>query len=377
MKLKQLYVLFLSGLLFMAMTGTAVCGTTDYSRFISINAGGHFFEDNQHLDDQATVGLGLGAEFNNQFGYEGVINFTGTETELGDIDVDVYTYRLDGFYNILTDREVTPYVAAGVGGLYFKSDDTGFKNDDFMVNYGAGLKYIVNKDFTLRADVRHVISFNNSNSDSHSNVLATIGVLVHFDIHKAKVAASSYKGKAVAGTPGPNDADGDGVLDAMDKCPDTPAGVAVDASGCPFDSDGDGVPDYMDECPNTPKGVDVTGKGCWEIRGALFETDMWDIKPGFHHKLDAVVKVLKDDPELVLEIQGHADIRGTDNYNQSLSEKRASAVVKYIKSKGIDPERLKSMGFGFHKPVAPNDTPENMAKNRRVEVKQTKISINF
>jgi len=299
------------------------------------------------------------------------MNFTGTEGECSDIDVDVFTYRLDGFYNVLTDRVVIPYVAAGVGGLYFKADDTGFRNDDFMVNYGGGLKYDVNEDFTLRADVRHVISFN----DSYSHVLATVGVMAHFDIHKA--AATGAKGVVVGASAGLNDADGDGVLDSMDKCPNTPAGVAVDATGCPLDSDGDGVPDYMDECPNTPNGVDVTGKGCWEIRGALFETDMWDIKPDFYHKLDAVVDVLKKDPELQLEINGHADIRGTDVYNQKLSEKRASAVVKYIVSQGIAAERLTSVGSGFHKPVAPNDTPENMAKNRRVEVKQMKISINY
>jgi OOP family OmpA-OmpF porin len=58
------------------------------------------------------------------------------------------------------------------------------------------------------------------------------------------------------------DADGDGVADADDKCPNTPAGVRVDASGCPVDSDGDGVADYLDKCPNTPQGVKVDANGC-------------------------------------------------------------------------------------------------------------------
>ena len=58
------------------------------------------------------------------------------------------------------------------------------------------------------------------------------------------------------------DADGDGVPDHLDKCPDTPKGVEVDAVGCPIDSDGDGVPDYLDKCPGTPKGVEVDAKGC-------------------------------------------------------------------------------------------------------------------
>jgi len=58
------------------------------------------------------------------------------------------------------------------------------------------------------------------------------------------------------------DSDGDGVPDHLDKCPDTPRGVEVDAVGCPFDSDGDGVPDYLDKCPGTPKGVAVNAEGC-------------------------------------------------------------------------------------------------------------------
>jgi len=60
----------------------------------------------------------------------------------------------------------------------------------------------------------------------------------------------------------PIDADGDGVSDKLDKCPNTTAGAAVDAIGCPLDSDGDGVPDYLDKCPNTPKGVAVDAAGC-------------------------------------------------------------------------------------------------------------------
>jgi OOP family OmpA-OmpF porin len=69
-------------------------------------------------------------------------------------------------------------------------------------------------------------------------------------------------GVAVDASGCPLDADGDGVPDYLDKCPNTPAGVAVDANGCPLDSDGDGVPDYLDKCPNTPAGVTVDANGC-------------------------------------------------------------------------------------------------------------------
>jgi OOP family OmpA-OmpF porin len=68
--------------------------------------------------------------------------------------------------------------------------------------------------------------------------------------------------KGLAALQGCPDADGDGVADADDKCPNTPSGVKVDASGCPLDSDGDGVSDDKDKCPNTPSGVKVDANGC-------------------------------------------------------------------------------------------------------------------
>jgi OOP family OmpA-OmpF porin len=58
------------------------------------------------------------------------------------------------------------------------------------------------------------------------------------------------------------DADGDGVTDDIDRCPDTPLGFKVDCSGCPIDSDGDGVPDGIDRCPRSPKGAKVDASGC-------------------------------------------------------------------------------------------------------------------
>ena len=68
--------------------------------------------------------------------------------------------------------------------------------------------------------------------------------------------------KGLASLQGCPDTDGDGVADGDDKCPNTPAGVRVDATGCPLDSDGDKVPDYLDKCPNTPAGVQVDATGC-------------------------------------------------------------------------------------------------------------------
>lgn len=166
----------------------------------------------------------------------------------------------------------------------------------------------------------------------------------------------------------PLDSDGDGVPDYMDKCPNTPQGVAVDANGCPPDGDGDGVPDYMDKCPNTPMGAHVNAVGCWEVANIEFAFDRWQILPRFYPALDAAIGILREAPALNVEIAGHTDNMGTAAYNQTLSEKRAGAVVDYMVQKGIKSSRLSSKGYGFSKPIASNDTEQGRQENRRVEI---------
>ena len=167
----------------------------------------------------------------------------------------------------------------------------------------------------------------------------------------------------------PLDSDRDGVYDYLDKCPDTPRGVKVDTKGCPLDSDGDGVYDYMDKCPRTPKGVKVNERGCWVLKGLTFDTAKWDIKPKFIPVLEEVVTILKKNPKMKLEIQGHTDNRGSLTYNKTLSKKRAEAVMNYLIRAGIGPHRLKAVGYGPTQLVASNATEQGREKNRRVELR--------
>ncbi len=168
----------------------------------------------------------------------------------------------------------------------------------------------------------------------------------------------------------PLDSDGDGVTDDKDRCPDTPRGVKVDSRGCPVstDADGDGVLDEKDQCPNTPKGAKVNEVGCWVLEDIIFDFDKAKLKSEFYSQLDEIVYVLKQQPDLKVEIQGHTCNIGSDNYNMSLSERRAKAVVDYLVSKGIDRARLKSKGYGETKPLASNDTKEGRKLNRRAQI---------
>lgn len=167
----------------------------------------------------------------------------------------------------------------------------------------------------------------------------------------------------------PADSDGDGVPDSKDKCPNTPKGVKVDEDGCPPDSDGDGVADYEDRCSDTPTGAPVNAVGCWTIRGINFDYNKWDIKPQYHESLNENVRVLEMNPTFEIQIQGHTDGVGSQSFNLPLSEKRAESTEAYFVSEGINAERISTRGFGKLSPVAPNNTAEGRAQNRRIEIK--------
>ncbi len=175
----------------------------------------------------------------------------------------------------------------------------------------------------------------------------------------------------------PLDSDGDGIADYLDRCPNTPMGVAVDAQGCPItadrpavpgDADGDGVTDDRDQCPGTPAGAVVNDVGCWVVGNLLFDYDKSTIRPQYYSDLDQVVRVLKQNPGMRVEIQGHTDNVASKNYNLKLSERRANAVANYLARHGVDKGRLSTKGYWFSRPVAPNTTPEGRQKNRRVEI---------
>ena len=156
---------------------------------------------------------------------------------------------------------------------------------------------------------------------------------------------------------------------AKSLCPPVPCPEACNKPAPPKDSDGDGVLDPDDKCPNTPKGATVNSVGCWVIKGLLFDFNKADIKPQYYKNIDNVIKVLKANPNMKVEIQGHTDNIGSASYNMKLSLKRAKAVADYIISHGISPDRVTYKGYGFTKPIAPNDTPEGRALNRRVQIK--------
>lgn len=169
------------------------------------------------------------------------------------------------------------------------------------------------------------------------------------------------------------DTDGDGIIDREDACPQRPGPAKY--KGCP-DTDGDGIPDPIDKCPLVPgipeldgcPRVVLTEKKIEILQKVHFETNKAVIKPESFQLLKDVAKVITDNPKLKkIRVDGHTDSDHTDEYNLSLSRKRARAVRDFLIKEGVKSRRLKAKGFGESTPIADNATDEGKAKNRRVE----------
>ena len=102
-----------------------------------------------------------------------------------------------------------------------------------------------------------------------------------------------------------------------------------------------------------------------------FEYNKAIIRPESYPVLNAVAEVLKLNPKIKVEVQGHTDNRGSKWYNKKLSDQRANAVKLYLVSQGVEPSRLTSHGYGLERPIVPNDTDQNRALNRRVQFLRT------
>jgi OOP family OmpA-OmpF porin len=141
-----------------------------------------------------------------------------------------------------------------------------------------------------------------------------------------------------------------------------------DVAAAPGDLDADGVIDAKDQCPGTLRGAVVDKRGCWQVKGLHFATDSAKLDAKGKKALDEVAAVLKKNPNLRVQLDGHTDATATEQHNRTLSEQRAQAARSYLVARGIEKKRLEAKGFGESKPVADNDTAGGRAQNRRTEI---------
>jgi peptidoglycan-associated lipoprotein len=124
------------------------------------------------------------------------------------------------------------------------------------------------------------------------------------------------------------------------------------------------LPANVDSEPLTAKGLDQSERATLE-EAISFEFDQWDLTRAAREKLSAKAEILRTLPNLSLRIEGHADERGSDEYNLALSNRRAVAAMRYLVSEGIAQERVETFGYGEERPLDSADNEAAWARNRR------------
>ncbi|WP_428311891.1 OmpA family protein [Hydrocarboniphaga sp.] len=325
------------------------------------------------------------------------------EAETKNVSFDTSTVFLNLWYDFFPGSSFHPYIGGGGGVIrytmnHFREnvvavgrhtdgtvisvitptvEDTR-RSDDARFAYqgGAGLRYDFSDQFTVGLDYRYV------KGGTGKFYVYRLQPQTHFDadydaqsvflsldwyFHKPAAAVAPAAAPAVTVAPPPPDSDGDGVIDDLDMCPGTPPGTPVNDKGCP-------LPPPPPPCKIPAPGERVSLAGCGTgdvivLRGVNFDFDKASLTPNAKAILDNVGDELVANPQINVEIGGHTDSRGSDEYNQNLSDRRASSVVQYLVGRGINSERMTSVGYGETQPIADNDTDEGRELNRRVELK--------
>lgn len=150
-------------------------------------------------------------------------------------------------------------------------------------------------------------------------------------------------------------------------------GISVEAEGYLFHSENFNIPEgsayNMVSKEIALKNIDIGSKIA--LRNVFFETGKSEVKIDSYPELDRLIQLMLDVPTLKIELSGHTDNVGNDEYNLNLSQRRADAVRAYLTSRGVDKSRVLAVGYGESKPVDSNDTKDGRANNRRTEFEIT------
>jgi OOP family OmpA-OmpF porin len=332
--------------------------------YVSGSVGVNFQDNDRGTEDSMFGTLGFGKFVNPNLSIDAELNYQNPDKSLNpNLWWSQYGASVDARYHFRNaDSKWWPYLRGGLGWQRHEEEYlvAGAANpfqqhedSNLAVNLGAGLQFDYGR-VDMRTEIGTRIDFDDVQArpgpqeSSFTDLLASVGMTIALGPEPmAPVAPAPV---AAAPSCADMDDDGDGVNNCNDKCPDSQAGQTIGPDGCPV-----------------PVSID--------LKGVNFDFDKSTLRPDAVAILNEAIEILKRYPDLRVEVAGHTDSKGTDQYNQALSERRATAVYDYLTSNGIDAGRLMGpTGYGESRPIAPNtnpdgsDNPEGRAQNRRTEL---------
>ncbi|MFW8590863.1 OmpA family protein [Glaciecola sp. 2405UD65-10] len=350
------------------------------------NADGAKGEPSGGLDDGRGFGGELGFRFDPswavrfELGRVLLDNSNGYNDDGTQVGADVMyffeedaAYLFSGLREQSLDSESYRMLSAGLGKHWELSDNLRLITE-IATYYDFGQRY---KDYSAKLGLAYVFGNVSSTPTSQPD---SDGDGVYDAVDRCP---SSPAGTSVDATGCNIDMDGDGVNNAQDQCPSTAAGTSVDARGCAIkDTDNDGVVDSKDECANTPSSDKVDALGCSVFEkeevsvelDILFANNSSVISNADSARIQNFVDFMNRYPNTQAVVEGHSSSVGSAEYNQFLSEKRAKTVRQLlIDDYGIDADRLEAQGFGESQLKDTSNTAEAHRINRRIEVKVTAL----
>jgi outer membrane protein OmpA-like peptidoglycan-associated protein/outer membrane protein W len=315
-----------------------------------------FDSDTQFVGDLTwmfTPNWGVELFGSTSFKHDAVARYEGDK--LGDGNIEYIPWTLSLQYHFLPESFFRPYIGLGATYGWMMGDeppDIDF-DGDFGFGGGAGIDFgRPESDWLVNVAVKYIdigFEYEGGPDDDLSGKTVDINPL----IYSLSVGYRFGRATPVAAA--------------------APVPAAAPVAAAPGDSDGDGVVDADDKCPNTPKGDRVGPFGCsCDVSVQLqFKFDSAELTPEDMATLDRVATRLTELQFIGGEVSGHTDSTGDDAYNLDLSKRRAQSALAYLESKGVAAGRMTSVGFGETRPIADNATPEGRAQNRRVVIRRT------
>jgi len=326
----------------------------------------------------ALMGFRLGYRLNRRLNVEGELVVVPTVDRADGDTTFVIGYRAQGLVNLRKSGRIRPFLLAGLGGIELTTTRTGGQmadDTDLAFHVGGGVSFALSHRLELRFDARNLILPSNTDSGATDNYELMAGLTIGFGkkgprTEVPKIVAQPRVKKA-------GDRDRDGLVDTIDDCPSEREDIDghEDQDGCPdLDNDTDGIADAEDKCPDEPETTNgyEDEDGCpdeiiTELGGIEFQRGSARVDEDSTEILDRAVEVLREHPQLSIEIAGHTSSEGSYADNVELSKDRAAAVKAYLVGEGIDGSRIRTVGYGPDKPIAGNETAEGRARNRRIE----------
>ena len=340
-----------------AMAQSAAAQDFDDRWYVSGGAGLNFQDETRETADSLYYTIGLGKFISPNWSIDGEINYQNPNFNGRELLFSQYGATLDARYHFIQEgRSWNPYLRFGVGAQKSEEEFDAFpspaspgQREDTNLTAQLGIGVQGNWDrYSLRGEIAHRSSFDDNSvvaptSDNFSDLLAGLTVLVKLGNLAAPVEPTPEP-VVPQQTCADLDDDGDGINNCDDKCPNSAAGQAIGPDGCP---------------------VQLT----IDLKGVNFDFDKDTLRPDAEAILAEAVSILAKYPQLKVEVAGHTDSVGSEQYNQGLSERRARTVYNYLTNNGIDASRLVGPnGFGESRPLDTNDTAEGRARNRRTEL---------